>query len=379
MQAQPESIIADLELAVRSGSSDKRVTALRQVADLFLHDLDRLNDEQVKVFDTVLCLLASRIESKALAELSERLAPVDNAPIEVIRRLARDDEIGVAGPVLSESTRLTTKDLSDIARTQGDAHLLAISGRERLDEAVTDVLVERGNREVFHKLAGNSGARLSESGYGALVQKAEGDDALAEKVGQRIDIPAHLHRQLILRATEAVRAKLLPLASPQARDEISRVLAKATDVVAAETEKPRQNSRPNTLSASCTARENSTTPRSELCQARQVRRSHRGCCGVVLGAAERNFRADHGRAERRRAAAVQSRRPRVGNRGDYSAQPARQRGAVIEDNRSCAQRFREIVNCDGAKNPAVYAGPYHRAQITDLRRLRERRRLRQPQ
>ncbi|MGO9632504.1 MAG: hypothetical protein ACLPX1_01250, partial [Steroidobacteraceae bacterium] len=89
MQFQPESIIADLELAVRSGSSDKRVSALRQVTDLFLHDSDRLNDEQIKVFDNVLCLLASRIESTALAELSERLAPVDNAPIEVIRRLAR--------------------------------------------------------------------------------------------------------------------------------------------------------------------------------------------------------------------------------------------------------------------------------------------------
>ncbi len=240
MQAQPELIITDLELAVRSGSSDKRVTALRQVTDLFLHDSDRLNDEQVKVFDTVLCLLASRIENQALAELSERLAPVDNAPTEVVRRLARDDEIGVAGPVLSESTRLTTKDLSDVARTQGHAHLLAISGRESLEEAVTDLLVERGNRDVFHKLAGNSGARFSETGYGALVQKAEGDDALAEKVGQRVDIPVHLHRQLMLRATEAVRAKLLPLASPQARDEISRAVAKATDVVAAETEKPRQ-------------------------------------------------------------------------------------------------------------------------------------------
>ena len=60
MQFQPESIIADLELAVRSGSSDKRVSALRQVTDLFLHDSDRLNDEQIKVFDNVLCLLASR-------------------------------------------------------------------------------------------------------------------------------------------------------------------------------------------------------------------------------------------------------------------------------------------------------------------------------
>jgi uncharacterized protein (DUF2336 family) len=240
MQSQPESIIADLELAVRSGSSEKRVNALRQVTDLFLHDSDRISDEQVKVFDRVLCLLASRIESKVLAELSERLAPVDNAPVEMIGRLARHNEIAVAGPVLLQSKRLTARDLSEIARTEHHAHLLAISGRERLEESVTDVLVERGNRQVFHKLAANSGARFSETGYGALVQRAEGDDALAEKVGQRIDIPTHLHRQLIARATEAVRAKLLSLASPQVRDEVSRALAKATDVVASETERPRE-------------------------------------------------------------------------------------------------------------------------------------------
>jgi uncharacterized protein (DUF2336 family) len=241
MQSQSESIIADLELAVRNGSSEKRVNALRQVTDLFLHDSDRISDEQVKVFDRVLCLLANKIESRVLAELSERLAPIDNAPVEMIRRLARNNEIDVAGPVLLQSKRLTAKDLLEIAGTERHAHLLAISGRERLEEAVTDVLVERGNREIIHKLAANLGARFSETGFGTLVQKAEGDDALAEKVGQRIDIPRHLHRQLIARATEAVSAKLLSLASPQARDEISRALAKATDVVASETERPRES------------------------------------------------------------------------------------------------------------------------------------------
>jgi uncharacterized protein (DUF2336 family) len=238
MQSQPESIITELELAVRSGTSETRVSTLRQVTDLFLHDSDRLNDEQVKVFDEVLCLLANRIENKALAELSERLAPVDNAPIKVIRRLAQDDEIGVAGPVLADSKRLTTKDLSEIARTHGNAHLLAISGRDRLEEPVTDILVERGNREVVHKLSANTGARFSDTGYGALVRKAEGDDALAERVGQRLDIPINLHRELLSRASESVRSKLLALASPETRDEISRVLATATNAVASETRRP---------------------------------------------------------------------------------------------------------------------------------------------
>src|SRR5258708_25061505 len=109
MVPQPaHSIIAELEDAVRGGSSAKRVETLRQVTDLFLHDGGRLNDDQVKVFDDVLCLLIARVESKARAELGHRLAPVDYAPLEVIQHLARDEEITVAGSVLAQSSRLGT-------------------------------------------------------------------------------------------------------------------------------------------------------------------------------------------------------------------------------------------------------------------------------
>src|SRR5271169_4882689 len=104
MNAEP-SLIAELEDAIKSGSSDKRVQTLRRVTDLFLNDADRLNETQIGLFDDVLCHLIKQIETKALVELSENLAPVDNSPIEVIRRLAHSEEIAVAGPVLTQSAR----------------------------------------------------------------------------------------------------------------------------------------------------------------------------------------------------------------------------------------------------------------------------------
>src|SRR6202795_2567346 len=100
---QAVSIIDELEEAVRSGSSAKRVSTLRQVTDLFLHDGERLSEDQVKVFDDVLCLLVARVESRARAELGTRLALIDYAPFRVIQNLARDDEIAVAGSVLANS------------------------------------------------------------------------------------------------------------------------------------------------------------------------------------------------------------------------------------------------------------------------------------
>ena len=233
MSAQ-QSLIVELEDAIKSGSSEKRVETLRRVTDLFLYDADRLNEAQVGVFDDVLCHLIKRIETKALVELSGHLAPVDNSPIEVIRQLARNDEIAVAGPVLTQSARLTTGDLVEIAGTKSQQHMLAISERKEIEESVTDVLIDRGDREVAHRLARNAGARFSETGFTSLVRNAETDQSLAEKLGLRIDIPLRLLRDLLLKATEAVRDRLLSLASPEAKDQIQRVLAKISSEVGRE-------------------------------------------------------------------------------------------------------------------------------------------------
>jgi len=69
--------------AIQSGAKDKRVDMLRRVTDLFLHDSDCLNDQQIAVFDDVLGHLIKNIETQARAELSNRLATVDNAPLEI--------------------------------------------------------------------------------------------------------------------------------------------------------------------------------------------------------------------------------------------------------------------------------------------------------
>ncbi|MEW6148104.1 MAG: hypothetical protein AB1745_08970, partial [Pseudomonadota bacterium] len=105
---QTNSIIDELEDAVRNGSSAKRIETLRRVTDLFLDQGQRLSDDQVEVFDHVLSHLVTRVESRVRAELGDRLAPLDYAPAGVLERLAWDDEIAVAGKVLTESNRLST-------------------------------------------------------------------------------------------------------------------------------------------------------------------------------------------------------------------------------------------------------------------------------
>ncbi len=229
MRPLDHSIIAELEEAVRSGSPQKRVATLRRVTDLFLEGGETFNDQQVSVFDDVLCLLIARVESRARAELGTRLAPLDYAPAEAIKHLAWDREIAVAGSVLRKSCRLTGSDLVAIASTQGQDHLLAISDRSHLPEKVTDVLVHRGERQVIRRLAGNATARFSDAGYGSLVARAEADDELVELIGLRLDLPYRFLRDLLRRATKAVCARLALIAPPERQAEINEALRPITD------------------------------------------------------------------------------------------------------------------------------------------------------
>jgi uncharacterized protein (DUF2336 family) len=241
------SIIDELEDAVNSGSRDKRVRTLRQVTDLFLLDGGRLSDEQVQVFDDMLCLLIARVESRARAELGKRLAPIDYAPPEVIQHLAGDDEIAVAGSVLTNSSRLRTSTLVEIASTKGQDHLLAISSRKDLPEAVTDVIVNRGGRNVIRELASNASARFSDAGYSSIVARADADDELTTILGLRIDLPLKFLRELLRRATDAVRARLMAIAPPELQEDIKKILKKIAGAAGKDTSSARDFSRAEAL------------------------------------------------------------------------------------------------------------------------------------
>lgn len=227
------SLIPELEEVVQHGSRQKRVETLQRITALFLDGASRYTEEHVDLFDSVFGLLIEEIETKARAELSNRLAPVSNAPVKVLRRLANDDDIAVAGPVLKLAPRLPEADLIDVANTKGQAHLRAISARRALGEAVTDVLVRRGDRDVARRVADNRSARISEKGFYRLVKRAEEDGILAEKVGLRPDIPAPMFRDLLTKATAVVHRRLIASATPEVRAAICDVLAKVSKEVGA--------------------------------------------------------------------------------------------------------------------------------------------------
>lgn len=226
-----QQVMEELENSLKNRSSSERLQVLRSITDLFLCGVGHQSEEHVSLFDDALCRLVNHVESRAIAQLSAELAPIDHAPIRIVRQLARHDDVAISGPLLKESKRLEAEDLIEIAQTKSQAHLAAIASRPQLEAIVTDVLVDKGNTEVAKVVANNVGARFSQAGLSKLVTRAEKEEGLAELVAIRSDISPHQLRQLAAKATDTVRQRLMTTANPEANARIERILVEIADEV----------------------------------------------------------------------------------------------------------------------------------------------------
>src|ERR1700720_4544364 len=181
--SQSKSFLQDLDEAISRGTPESRMRALQHTTDLLI--AGRYSDDEIWTFGEVIGRLADAIEVAARAQLARRMARFDNAPVNIIHKLAFDDSIDVAGPVLQESERLEAYALVANVCTKSQTHLLAISKRKSIEETVTDVLVTRGYPEVLNSVAKNDGARFSDFGFLYMIKRAEGDSILAEQLGLR--------------------------------------------------------------------------------------------------------------------------------------------------------------------------------------------------
>ncbi len=217
------TFLNEIQNAIGHGSADRRDKILHRVTDLFIAEADQYSEKEIALFDAIITNLATEIEITARALLAVRLAPLHNAPPNIIRKLAFDDEIDVARPVLIQSARLDDSALVEITKKNSQLHMLAISRRQSLSEMVTDELVERGDQQVALSTVENQGSKFSQKGFAILVQRSEGDDELAASVGSRPEIPPHLFLNLLAIASESVRLKL-EAAHPHAKREVCQII-----------------------------------------------------------------------------------------------------------------------------------------------------------
>lgn len=179
-------------------SSDSRRQLLNAVTDLFLLDQDPSDLAKAHYGDIAVQSLP-HLESADRKDYADHVAAAPSLPREVAVTLASDGDSDVARLVLRLSPVLTDGDLAAIAVSQSQAHLVAIAERARLSEGLTDILVQRGDRDVLQTVSANEGAAFSESGFDTLLQRGGDDAIMTGALARRSDLsPQRAQRVLLI-------------------------------------------------------------------------------------------------------------------------------------------------------------------------------------
>ncbi len=201
-------MLVELKSLATEKSSEKRLDLLHKITDLYFAGADQHSEAEIYLFNEVIENIVDKISREARIEVATNLAVLPGFPIPVVRKLASDPDIQIAGPVIRSSADLTDSDLVELAQQAPDQHLNVMASRDQLSEIITDVLIDRGSRQVVHSVSANQGARLSDHGMDALVKKARDDGHLQELLADRQDLSQAAVDQLLPIITKAVAIKL---------------------------------------------------------------------------------------------------------------------------------------------------------------------------
>ena len=217
-------LISELD-AIDGWPPERWAITLRQVTKLFLERASSLAANQVALFDDVLVRLADRVDAPSLAQLSHQLSDIKCTLPLCNRRLALYGDESVSIPIL-RSLRLTPELLLEVVRSGGAKHRVAIAQRHSVDPAVSEALVQFADSAINHALAENLGAKLLEADWARLVQIAETDPRLAQKLGRRSDLPEPLKRKVRAKIEDA-RMRHLNAMPTVMREQIENTIATA--------------------------------------------------------------------------------------------------------------------------------------------------------
>ena len=219
----PGSRLPQLIALAAEESSEKRRLLLRELTDHFFGVPDH-NANETDLYGSVLAKLSDEMELAVRAELAARFAEAPNAPHSLIRRFA-DDELEVAEQVLRASSVLTDEDLIHVVRRRGQGHLRAVSERATVSEAVSDIIMERGDDDTLDALLRNDGARLSRAASETAVERAKANPALHAATVERQSLPADLLNEMYFVVEARLRHQILEQNAQMDPDLLEAALA----------------------------------------------------------------------------------------------------------------------------------------------------------
>ena len=110
--------------------------------------------------------------------------------------------------MLTRSRALTQADLMKVVAAKGQQHLRCVSGRDDLTEAVSDVIVERGDVATLNTLLQNADAPLSRAAAEQVVDRAQAQPALHAAVVNRAHLPPDLLNEMYFVVEQRLRERI---------------------------------------------------------------------------------------------------------------------------------------------------------------------------
>lgn len=210
----------------RAPSSEKRRDLLREATDLFFDTAAERTSRETQLFDDVLRTVAKEMQESVLAELAERFADSQDAPIQLLQDLAFNT-FAVAEPILKRSPLLKDEMLVKLVSEQSQDHIKAIAQRDSVSPRVSDAIVRVGDDDALDMLLKNAGAQIERPAMELVVDRARDNSKLHKGVVGRHDIPLDLLNEMYFVVEKGLRTAILDRNSNVDPAELDQALAKA--------------------------------------------------------------------------------------------------------------------------------------------------------
>jgi Uncharacterised protein conserved in bacteria (DUF2336) len=114
-----------------------------------------------------------------------------------------------------------------LARKASASELLQIAGLPNLPEAITNVLISRGDRDALQRVLENPSAQFSKSSLTTLAELAPSDRMLKDALLSRADLPEAIVERLLPFLAPDIKAKALMTGAPFGQDEARGALSQS--------------------------------------------------------------------------------------------------------------------------------------------------------
>ncbi|SDU27583.1 DUF2336 domain-containing protein [Stappia sp. ES.058] len=184
------------ELA-RNGSAESTGELVSALTDLFCRAPNEERERVSLIFGDIVLRVLDRLECAARAALSQRIADDNDAPKDLLKALAADEELEVATPVLEQGGGLSDQDFAEVAEAVPTSHLMVLTQRPAIKPVLTKVIAQRGEPQVLHALTCNHSAVIGVDSFDLLVGRARKDMKLQQALSERADIPESAAERLV--------------------------------------------------------------------------------------------------------------------------------------------------------------------------------------